>query len=204
VEGGYRRRGLPGTGNFQPQFSTPILLGELHLLAGDAKAAEEWFVKADSVAATPAIRFKLGVLCEATGRLDEAEAHYRSHLAANPDFYVALNQLAWLLARRETKLDEALQLATRANELQPGNAGVLDTLGWIHFKQGRPLDAIPFLQSSLKVHPGDPGTCYHLGAALVAAGRASEAKAVLERSLQISGDGPDSAAVRQLLEKAKP
>ena len=185
-------------------FPSLYLLGELHLLAGDAKAAEEWFVKADRVAATPAIRFKLGVLCESTGRLDEAEAHYRSHLAAHPDFYVALNQLAWLLARRETKLDEALQLATRANKLQPGNASVLDTLGWIHFKLGRPLDAIPFLESSLKVHSGDPGTCYHLGAALVAAGRAGEAKTVLERSLQISGDGPDSAAVRQLLEKAKP
>lgn len=185
-------------------FPALYLLGELHMLAGDAKSAEDCFERANRVEATPAIRFKLGVLCEATGRMDEAEAHYRSHLAAYPDFYAALNQLAWLLVQRETQLDEALELATRANELQPSNASVLDTLGWIHFKQNRPLDAIPFLKASLEVNPDDAGTCHHLGAALAAAGRPAEARVVLERSLQINGDGPVAVAVRQLLEETKP
>lgn len=203
-----RSRALPGLQaslEKSPDYYPSLyLLGELHMLGGDAKAAEEWFTKADRISPTPAIRLKLGILCESTGRLEEAEAHYRSHLDSNPEFYVALNQLAWLLTRRETRLDEALELATRANALKPGNASVLDTLGWIHFKQGRPLEAIPYLESSLEIHAGDPGSCYHLGASLVAAGRRDEARTFLKKSLQLSADGPDSTAVRQLLEEIQP
>ena len=41
--------------------------------------------------------------------------------------------MAWFLAKRGEKLEYALELARRADELNPGNISINDTLGWIYF-----------------------------------------------------------------------
>ena len=52
----------------------------------------------------------------------------------NPD---ALNSLAYMLAERGQKLDEAIGLVQRALAIDPGNGAYLDTLGWAYYKQNR-------------------------------------------------------------------
>ncbi len=47
----------------------------------------------------------------------------------------SLNNLAWILADLRKKPDEALPLATKAEQLAPSSPEVLDTLGWIQYRR---------------------------------------------------------------------
>jgi len=61
-------------------------------------------------------------------------------------------------------------LAEKAVRLAPENGMVLDTYGWILFKQGRNGEAIVKLREALAALPDHPIVLYHLGAAYLAAG----------------------------------
>jgi tetratricopeptide (TPR) repeat protein len=47
-----------------------------------------------------------------------------------------LNNTAWLSARAQRRLDEALELSQRAIALAPGEAAYHDTLAEVHFQRG--------------------------------------------------------------------
>jgi tetratricopeptide (TPR) repeat protein len=75
-------------------------------------------------------------------RADEAERAYRRALEISPDDRDALNNLAWLLLERGTRLEEAEALAAKAAS-QPGKdrPRVQDTLGRIQLARGRCREA---------------------------------------------------------------
>jgi tetratricopeptide (TPR) repeat protein len=73
-----------------------------------------------------------------------------------------LNNLAMLLSRDSTKLDDAVSLAQKAKELAPQSPYVLDTLGWIYYRKGLYSLAAVELERAV----GDaqrPTSQYHLG-----------------------------------------
>ena len=84
----------------------------------------------------------LGMLEESRGRIDNAESAYRKALESSSDQPIAANNLAWLLAERQGNLDEALQLASDAVNMDPEIAGYHDTLGFVYFQKGLSLPAI--------------------------------------------------------------
>ena len=84
----------------------------------------------------------LGMLEESRSRFNDAEAAYRKALEFSSGQPIAANNLAWLLAEREGNLDEALQLASAAVNLDPDVAGYHDTLGYVYFQKGLYLPAI--------------------------------------------------------------
>src|SRR5262249_20643882 len=72
-----------------------------------------------------------GVLLLLQNRSDEAAARFEKALAIDAQAPVAANNLAWLYAERNEKLDVALQLAQTAKSRLPNNDAVDDTLGWV-------------------------------------------------------------------------
>jgi tetratricopeptide (TPR) repeat protein len=66
-----------------------------------------------------------------------------------------MNNLAWLLARSDVNLDEALKLATRAIELDPENAAFLDTAAEANFRAGNAPEAMRLEQLALEQNPDD-------------------------------------------------
>lgn len=78
----------------------------------------------------------LGLAAERNDDIPVAIDAYERLVAAAPDDALALNQYAWLLVRKTDDLDRALALATKADALSPGNATILDTLGWVKFRLG--------------------------------------------------------------------
>lgn len=64
-----------------------------------------------------------------------------------------LNGLAWTCATNGVYLNEALQAAERAVELEPKNAGILDTLAEVHFRMGRADKAIEVGTRALAIEP---------------------------------------------------
>ncbi len=127
----------------------------------------------------------LGTIYDMQKKYDLSEKHYRSALEINPNFVPAANNLAYLLSSKEESLDEALKLAQLAKSKLPDDASIMDTLGWIYFKKGLYGNAIREFTDSLDKLPGNPIVYYHLGAAYLKNGRKAEAKAQLEKALEI-------------------
>src|SRR5262249_26928025 len=85
----------------------------------------------------PPARDPLFGLCALqTGAFEEARGIYQRVLERNPDDVRTLNNLAYVLTESLNRPQDALPLARHAAELAPGDAQVLDTLGWAQFKAG--------------------------------------------------------------------
>jgi uncharacterized Ntn-hydrolase superfamily protein len=66
-----------------------------------------------------------------------------------------LNALAWYCATANMYLEESLEAAQRAVELEPENTGILDTLGETLFRLNRREDALEVIERALEIDPDD-------------------------------------------------
>ncbi len=87
------------------------------------------------------------------GRRADAEAIYRSILARNPKSLVALNNLAWQLARDNSKQTECLELINRAMEIGGPAADLLDTRGMCNLLMGQTNQAVKDLEDAVAERP---------------------------------------------------
>jgi tetratricopeptide (TPR) repeat protein len=130
----------------------------------------------------------LGMAAEGSNDIPLAIDTYERLVAVAPDEAVALNQYAWLLVRETDELDRALALATKADALNPGNAAILDTLGWVKFRLG---DVNGSLQALRTAYQQLGETVFEPGVALVhnavAAGDPAKAQAVLAHLDAVAG-----------------
>ena len=84
-------------------------------------------------------------------------------LETYPDFSGALNNLAYLLADQADRPQEALPYAERARQQSPRDPLVLDTVGWVYFKNGRFDQAEAALREAHALDPDNLAAGYHLG-----------------------------------------
>jgi len=127
----------------------------------------------------------LGQAYQQLGQIDRAEESYRRVLALNDKDVASLNNLAWILAEQRKKLDEALPLATKADQLAPASPEVLDTLGWIQYRQGSYTDAEKSLARAVEKAPNNGTIRYHLGMTYARLGRKADAVSALRRAAQL-------------------
>jgi len=80
-------------------------------------------------------------------------ANHLAVIEAFPKAAMHHNNLAWLAARTDRHLDEALALARRAVELAPQEAGYLDTLAEVHFRRGDVALAIELEKKCIEMDP---------------------------------------------------
>jgi tetratricopeptide (TPR) repeat protein len=78
--------------------------------------------------------FLLGTLHEAQQQMGKAKERYEKALELNQHHALAANNLAWIYLEVAGDVDRAWSLASRAYELAPQDPNVMDTLGWIYFK----------------------------------------------------------------------
>lgn len=73
-------------------------------------------------------------------------------------FQLALtnNQLAWLVSNTEGDFDESLRCSQKSLELQPGNAGFLDTLGRCYYAKGDFENAVKCQSQAVAKEPHSP------------------------------------------------
>ncbi len=91
-----------------------------------------------------------GLMAEKVDRLDMAEADLLKVISKEPDNADALNALGYTLADRTSRYNEALEYIKRAAELQPDEPAILDSLGWVSYRQGRMDDAIKWLSRAFE------------------------------------------------------
>ena len=109
------------------------------------------------------LHFFLGNMQDRVGDKDGTIASMRKVLSLDQDHVQALNFLAYTFAELGRDFDDAERMARRALELQPNDAYILDTLGWIMFKRGNVVEAVRVLEAAYKIQPNESVIAEHLG-----------------------------------------
>ena len=107
--------------------------------------------------------FFLGNMLDRVGDKEGMLSAMKQVLILDKDHVQALNFLAYTYAESGKQLDEAETMVRRALELQPGDAYIMDTLGWVLFKKGDVNDAIRTLEAAYKIQPNESVIAEHLG-----------------------------------------
>src|SRR6185369_18035063 len=128
------------------------LLGGLYVQQGNDVAALDKYRALATRSPNPTVPATVvGVLLERTDR-QAARAQYEAVLAKSPRAGVAANNLAWMLAQ-DGKYDDAMRWAKVAVEYLRSRPEPQDTLGWIHLKANRPIEALAAFEKALSLAP---------------------------------------------------
>lgn len=111
----------------------------------------------------PDFFYFLGSLWEQKGDPTKSISYLEKVLTLEPKHVQALNHLAYSLAEQGKDLDRAERYARLANELQPSDGYIMDTLGWVLFKQGRYHDSIIYLEQAHQKASHEAIIAEHLG-----------------------------------------
>lgn len=110
-----------------------------------------------------AVFFMRGAMLERQKKYDAAEVEFKKVLAINPESASALNYLGYMLADRNMRLNEALEMIKKAVDMDPYNSAYLDSLGWVYFRMNRLDEAEDYLKKSIARGSRDATVHDHLG-----------------------------------------
>jgi len=110
-----------------------------------------------------ALLFELGVIYDRLKETDLAIEQMQAILALDPEHADALNYLGYTYADKGIKLDEAETMIKKALAYKPENGYIIDSLGWVYFRQGLLEEALVQLKRAVALIPYDPIVLEHLG-----------------------------------------
>jgi putative PEP-CTERM system TPR-repeat lipoprotein len=172
-------------------------IAQLFFAGGDSKSAAEslsgWLGKNPEDAG---VRAQYAMVLMQQGNNADAVRQFREVLKKDPNHVASLNNLAWLT--RDQDPSGAIAMATRATELAPNSADVLDTLGWIKLKHGKAVDSLPLLKRAHDLSPRNGEISYHLALSLDATGNHDAARGFLKALMSSQVKFDDLAEANKL------
>jgi len=130
----------------------------------------------------------LASLYEKAGEYDKAIDRYRRIVANEPTHTIALNNLAYGLATRANRPQEALPHAQKAYALSKADPVIADTLGWVQHLLGNQAEALGLIAAAAQALPGNAEVRFHHAAVLAATGAPDAARLELTEALRLSPD----------------
>ncbi|WP_455207534.1 tetratricopeptide repeat protein [Kaarinaea lacus] len=181
-------------------FSANYALAELYLRSTRLKEAIKYYEVASKAKSDAGILVKLGLLFENQQDYKSAAKYYEQMTRDFPQNFIGFNQLAWLYAKQGINLDDALELAKKADKLQPNNISINDTLGWIHAGKKEFDKALSYLEKANQISRGqNPNVLYHLAYVQNKMGDSANAKANVNKALNMSNNFESKKAAEKLL-----
>jgi Tfp pilus assembly protein PilF len=178
------RRSVDSDPTLLPAYS---MLAQIYMTRGKLEEARLEFDKLAARTSNPASALTMsGLILQAQGNDTLARERYERAVAADGRAVVAANNLAWLYAESGEKLAEALRLARSAAEVLTDSPEVLDTLGWVYYKNALPGLAVAPLTRAIERSPGNATYRYHLGMVYAKTGDGGKARAELTRAIELN------------------
>jgi tetratricopeptide (TPR) repeat protein len=140
--------------------------------------------------------YSRALVAERLGRIDMLEADIKFILKTEPNNAHALNALGFTLADQTDRYEEAYAYLKRAIEINPDDAAIIDSWGWIHYRMGDYDKAITLLRTALSRFD-DAEIASHLGEVLWVSGNQDEARSIWQKALKKSPDAPALQSVMQ-------
>jgi Flp pilus assembly protein TadD len=182
-----------------PPAQTQFVVAEAQLLR-DAGRDEEALALLDQVNAKQPdqaeVLYDAALLAEKLGRMNIVEANLRRVIELRPDNAHAYNALGYSLAERGIRLDEARQLIVKALELAPEDPFIMDSMGWVLFRQGDLQGALTFLEKAYAIKK-DAEIAAHLGEVLWVLERREEAQKIWADAAKRHPGNAELKAVRE-------
>jgi tetratricopeptide (TPR) repeat protein len=130
----------------------------------------------------PSIEYDKAVILERAGRVHESVEVLEKLLTLRPDDPILTNALGYTLADHNLELPRAETLIQRALASSPDSPAILDSLGWVRYRQGDAQGAAPMLARAYSIqHDSEIGA--HWGEVLWASGAHQEARRVWASAL---------------------
>ncbi len=169
------------------------------LLDEENKVAEAQTVLLTAVKMFPEdiqIHFQLGSVYDRLGQKDKTVEHMQKVLGLDANHVQALNYLAYVYADGTRNLKEAEQLVRKALKLQPGDGFILDTLGWVLFKQDRVSEAVKVLERAHNKENKEAIIAEHLGDAYFRHKLPRKAKQMYEKAAELEKDSDQKQKIQ--------
>jgi tetratricopeptide (TPR) repeat protein len=117
----------------------------------------------------------LGESYHYTNQYEQCDEAFNESLRLDPANVFALNNYAYYLSLRNVKLEQAIEMARRVNELSPGVSSFEDTYAYALFRKGLYNDALTWIEKALAHKELSPELLEHYGDILFKLGRVEEA-----------------------------
>ena len=193
---------LRNTRSSSPAERTQLTLTEAQLLReanrqNDAYITLETALTADPD--NPELLYETALTAERIGKPELLEKHLKRLLEIKPEHAHALNALGYSWAERNIRLAEARDLIAKALSLSPEDPFIMDSMGWVLFRQGKLPEALQTLENAYKIR-ADPEIAAHLGEVLWATNRKDDARRILKDAAKTNpGNDVLNGIIKKLL-----
>ena len=143
----------------------------------------------DQLPGSVPLRYSHALLAAELGWVDIAENDLRIIISEQPENAAALNALGYTLADQTERYEEAEILIRQAYILEPDQAAIVDSMGWIAFRRGRLEEAEKFLRRAWEIEK-NPEIAAHLGEVLWTMGKKDAARSVWLEAMKIDMENP--------------
>jgi Flp pilus assembly protein TadD len=137
----------------------------------------------------PAIEYDRAVILERAGHVKESVEVLEKLMQERPDDPVLMNALGYTLADHSLDLGRAEGLIHKALLVTPDSPAVLDSLGWVRFRQGDSKGAVSELEHAYSLEH-DSDIAAHWGEALWTSGKHQDARRVWAAAVARERDAP--------------
>jgi tetratricopeptide (TPR) repeat protein len=145
------------------------------------------------------LRYAAASLYEDQGQVPAALNELTRIVKARPHDPAALNALGFTLADHNKDLSRARKLIDQAYAAAPRNAAILDSLGWVLYRQGRATEALPYLSAAYE-DDRDGDIAAHLGEVLWQLDKHEEAERIWSEAIALNADNQLLKSTRQRLQ----
>jgi len=188
----------------EPQRAPEILIARARMDADAGDLPRALTVLEQAVMEYPdsvELRYALASTYEEQGRIPAALRELSDLVKSRPDDPAALNALGYTLADHERQLRRARKLIERAYAQSPRNPAILDSLGWVLFRQGHGVEAEAYLRTAYADDRGGD-IAAHLGEVLWQLGKPADAERVWSEAGAADGENRLLKATRRRLHAA--
>jgi Flp pilus assembly protein TadD len=185
-----------------PEQQVQVIVAEAQVLR-DANRNKDAFDLLDKALKAdpdqPELLYDYALTAEKLEKYDVLEQNLRKLIEVRPDHAHAYNALGYSFAERNTRLPEARELIEQALKLAPEDYFIVDSLGWVQYREGDLKGAAETLRRAYGGRP-DAEIGAHLGEVLWVMGDRKEASRIWEESLK---SAPDNETLQKTIKRLR-
>jgi Flp pilus assembly protein TadD len=175
----------------QPKQQLRIILMQAELQTRQENYQQAFDILTTALATAPLERkllYSRALIADKLNDLTTLESDLGKILQQKPKDVPALNALGYTLVDKTTRYKEAEGYLKQALALQPEVAVIIDSYGWLKFKQGDLPTALTYLQQAYGKATGENEIVVHLAEVLWQLGKKFEARKLIDKEIKKSPD----------------
>ena len=185
-----------------PEQQVQLVVAEAQVLREANRHRDAYEVLAEALKKAPdqpELLYDSALTAEKLERFEVLEANLRKLIEVKPDHAHAYNALGYSFAERNLRLPEARKLIEKALELAPEDFFIIDSLGWVQYREGDLKGAVATLRRAYDGRP-DAEIGAHLGEVLWMLGERDEAQRIWDEALK---SAPDNETLQKTIQRLR-